>query len=140
MKQALARTDYGRPLDAPRLPPRILIIEDQEREALVLEAILLLSGCYVSRCAGVDEGLWAFWKGNYEAIFMEVCTSEGDGIAGVRRFRSFTSVPIISMTAGDPGRPGRDVLEQALAAGATAAMSKPLNRAKVLDVVHDFVV
>jgi two-component system, OmpR family, response regulator MprA len=108
--------------------PRVLVVEDDEEIALVLQRSLRLEG-YEVRIAGDGESALdqsaAF---NPDLVILDLGLPKLDGIEVARRLRSADDVPILMLTA-------RDALEsrvEGLDSGADDYLVKPFERQELL--------
>jgi two-component system response regulator MprA len=108
--------------------PRVLVVEDDEEIALVLQRSLRLEG-YEVRVAGDGEAALdqsaAF---NPDLVILDLGLPKLDGIEVARRLRSADDVPILMLTA-------RDALEsrvEGLDSGADDYLVKPFERQELL--------
>ena len=108
--------------------PRVLVVEDDEEIALVLQRSLRLEG-YEVRIAGDGEAALdqsaAF---NPDLVILDLGLPKLDGIDVARRLRSADDVPILMLTA-------RDALEsrvEGLDSGADDYLVKPFERQELL--------
>jgi two-component system, OmpR family, response regulator MprA len=108
--------------------PRVLVVEDDEEIALVLQRSLRLEG-YEVRIAGDGEAALdqsaAF---NPDLVILDLGLPKLDGIEVARRLRSADDVPILMLTA-------RDALEsrvEGLDSGADDYLVKPFERQELL--------
>ena len=130
---ALARVDvapYSGPLhmSVTGRDPRVLVVEDDEEIAQVLQRSLRLEG-YEVRVAGDGEAALdqsaAF---NPDLVILDLGLPKLDGMEVARRLRSADDVPILMLTA-------RDALEarvEGLDAGADDYLVKPFERQELL--------
>ena len=130
---ALARLDvapYSGPLhmSVTGRDPRVLVVEDDEEIAQVLQRSLRLEG-YEVRVAGDGEAALdqsaAF---NPDLVILDLGLPKLDGMEVARRLRSADDVPILMLTA-------RDALEarvEGLDAGADDYLVKPFERQELL--------
>jgi two-component system response regulator MprA len=108
--------------------PRVLVVEDDEEIALVLQRSLRLEG-YEVRIAGDGESALdqsaAF---NPDLVILDLGLPKLDGIEVARRLRTTDDVPILMLTA-------RDALEarvEGLDSGADDYLVKPFERQELL--------
>jgi two-component system, OmpR family, response regulator MprA len=108
--------------------PRVLVVEDDEEIAQVLQRSLRLEG-YEVRVAGDGEtALDQSAAFNPDLVILDLGLPELDGMEVARRLRSADDVPILMLTA-------RDALEarvEGLDAGADDYLVKPFERQELL--------
>jgi two-component system, OmpR family, response regulator MprA len=108
--------------------PRVLVVEDDEEIALVLQRSLRLEG-YEVRIAGDGEvALDQAAAFNPDLVILDLGLPKLDGIEVARRLRAADDVPILMLTA-------RDALEsrvEGLDSGADDYLVKPFERQELL--------
>jgi two-component system, OmpR family, response regulator MprA len=108
--------------------PRVLVVEDDEEIALVLQRSLRLEG-YEVRIAGDGEAaLEQAVAFNPDLVILDLGLPKLDGIEVARRLRADDDVPILMLTA-------RDALEsrvEGLDSGADDYLVKPFERQELL--------
>jgi two-component system, OmpR family, response regulator MprA len=109
-------------------PPRVLVVEDDEEIAQVLQRSLRLDG-YEVRLAGDGEAaLDAAATYHPDLVILDLGLPRLDGMEVARRLRATDDVPILMLTA-------RDALEsrvEGLDAGADDYLVKPFERQELL--------
>lgn len=108
---------------------KILVVEDNQTNQLVLTAFLRKDGHEVTIAENGALALSAVQSGSYDLIYMDVSMPVMDGLTATQKIRAlgahYLSLPIIAMTAqamaGDR--------EKCLAAGMNSFISKPVDRA-----------
>ena len=115
-------------MNAPGRDPRVLVVEDDEEIAQVLQRSLRLEG-YEVRVAGDGEtALDQSAAFNPDLVILDLGLPKLDGMEVARRLRSADDVPILMLTA-------RDALEsrvEGLDAGADDYLVKPFERQELL--------
>ena len=120
-----------RDVSGPRL--RVLVVEDNKVNQQVASLMLTKLGHRVDLAANGLEAVTAVQQFPYDVVFMDCQMPELDGYAATERIRRLVGprarVPIVAMTAnamaGDR--------EHCLAVGMDDYMSKPLDRATLID-------
>jgi signal transduction histidine kinase/CheY-like chemotaxis protein len=118
---------------------RILVVEDNPVNQLLMVAILKSAGCHVDVAANGHEAIEAVRSLPYDLIVMDVQMPEMGGIEATQRIRGMggdlATIPIIAATAhalhGDR--------ERFLRAGMTDYVSKPIDRIELLDKISQLV-
>jgi DNA-binding response OmpR family regulator len=109
--------------------PRILIIDDDERLAEMLQSYLGARGLVLEQRADARSGLAALRKGGYDALILDVMLPDMDGFEVCRAVRAIPlSLPILMLT-------GRgDELDRivGLELGADDYLPKPFNPRELL--------
>jgi DNA-binding response OmpR family regulator len=117
-----------RKMNATGRDPRVLVVEDDEEIALVLQRSLRLEG-YEVRIAGDGEvALDQAAAFNPDLVILDLGLPKLDGIEVARRLRAADDVPILMLTA-------RDALEsrvEGLDSGADDYLVKPFERQELL--------
>lgn len=117
---------------------RVLLAEDSESIAILLEAYLKRAGLSVEV---VDDGLKAcerFEAGSYDAVVLDMRMPVLDGYEAARRMRAFEAkrgdrrVPIIALTANLQPEEVRRSLE----AGCTSFLAKPFSKDDLLGLLR----
>jgi DNA-binding response OmpR family regulator len=124
----LAPYSEQRKMNATGRDPRVLVVEDDEEIALVLQRSLRLEG-YEVRIAGDGEAaLEQAGAFNPDLVILDLGLPKLDGIEVARRLRADDDVPILMLTA-------RDALEsrvEGLDSGADDYLVKPFERQELL--------
>ena len=108
---------------------RILVIDDAEHLRTVLQLTLQYQGYQVTTAADGQAGLEAARAGAFDLVFCDIEMPVMNGIEFVKRYRAEVSreTPILMLTAE-----GGELVNQALAAGATSALVKPFEPIRLL--------
>jgi len=112
----------------PHFNARILMVEDNETNSLILEQMLDTLGCTVRQAGNGVEALAALDEESFDAVLMDVQMPVMDGLTATRRIREIESQcgqprrPIIALTAN--ALPGDR--EMCLDAGMDDYLSKPV--------------
>lgn len=114
----------------------ILIVDDSATMRRSIELSLTLSGMKVVTAADGQEALELLQKGlRPDLLLTDIVMPRRDGlslIAEARKLLRFT--PIIALTT----QGGRDLRDQAKAAGATAWMIKPVGGTELSQLLRDY--
>jgi serine phosphatase RsbU (regulator of sigma subunit) len=114
------------------LGPRILICEDEGLTRLRLTAALRADGYQVVGAAADGENAVALARElRPDAILMDVNMPVTDGIEATRRIMAERPVPVVVLTAYSDA----DVIRQALEAGASGYLVKPLRDAQLVPAI-----
>ncbi|OMP66754.1 response regulator transcription factor [Domibacillus epiphyticus] len=107
---------------------RILIVEDEERIARVLELELEHEGYVTNKVFDGLDALSAFRREEYDLILLDIMLPGMDGMAVLRRIRQGSHVPVIMLTAKD------DVIDKVngLDLGANDYVTKPFDMDELL--------
>jgi two-component system, OmpR family, response regulator MprA len=115
-------------MNAPVREPRVLVVEDDEEIAQVLQRSLRLDGYEVRLAADGEAALDAATAYRPDLVILDLGLPRLDGMEVARRLRSVDDVPILMLTA-------RDALEsrvEGLDAGADDYLIKPFERQELL--------
>jgi CheY-like chemotaxis protein len=115
------------------MPAKILVIDDAEHLRSILKVTLEFKGYAVDAAGDGAQGLaWATMN-DYGLIFCDIDMPTMNGIEFTARYRAHPrgKAPVIMLTAE-----GSELIQKALAAGATAAISKPFEPIRVLQEVE----
>jgi signal transduction histidine kinase/ActR/RegA family two-component response regulator len=137
--------DDGRPLgqvDADHAPAsRVLVVEDQPANQLLMLRVLERSGCRVVLAADGEQAVQAFARGTFECVLMDVQMPVKSGLQATReirvleRDRGTPRTPIIAVTAnavvGDR--------EACLAAGMDDYLAKPFAPRQLRDTLAKWI-
>lgn len=80
-------------------PQNVLVVEDEEHLAHMLELELTHQGYRVGKAATGPEGLSMALAGPWDAVILDLMLPELDGLSVCRRIRERSAVPIIILTA-----------------------------------------
>ncbi len=121
--------------------PRILLAEDMEVNALILEQVLSARDYAVDIAANGEEAIALFEKsepGTYAAILMDIRMPKMNGLEATAAIRAIKredakDIPIIALTADtfDEG------IKKALEAGMNAYLTKPVEPDRLLSVLKE---
>jgi two-component system response regulator MprA len=115
-------------MNAPVRDPRVLVVEDDEEIAQVLQRSLRLDGYEVRLAADGEAALDAAAAYRPDLVILDLGLPRLDGMEVARRLRAAGDVPILMLTA-------RDALEarvEGLDAGADDYLIKPFERQELL--------
>jgi len=115
-------------MNAPVRDPRVLVVEDDEEIAQVLQRSLRLDGYEVRLAADGEAALDAAAAYRPDLVILDLGLPRLDGMEVARRLRAADDVPILMLTA-------RDALEarvEGLDAGADDYLIKPFERQELL--------
>ncbi|MCL5271088.1 MAG: response regulator [bacterium] len=113
----------------------ILIIDDAESMVDVLKLTLEFAGHHVTVATNGREGLEKCRIVRFDLIFCDIDMPEMNGLEFTRRFRAEIDpkTPLIILSAEEGG-----LIAQALAAGATTALSKPFEPIRLMKDIEQF--
>ena len=131
-----ASTDEDNPpssLLPPRMRGRVLLVEDNDDDRMLVTRLLERSGLRVEAVASGYLAL-ELEAAEFDVVLMDVELPGMDGLETTQRLREAgATVPIVAVTAAalDGDR------ERCLAAGCTAYVSKPIDRLALLHALND---
>lgn len=115
---------------------RVLVIDDQAFNRLVLRDHLERLGCKVEESADGPSALLLLQARAHHIAFVDLNLPGLDGLALLRRVRherADTAIFLVATTASAT----RGIQEQALAAGADAFLPKPISPQQLAELVHE---
>ena len=119
------------------MTPRILIVEDQEDNRMILRDLLGVAGFEVLEAVNGAEGVQAANRERPDLVLMDVQMPEMDGYEATRRIKddpATAAIPIIVVTSyalsGDE--------EKARSAGCDDYITKPFSPRALLAIVRDW--
>lgn len=110
----------------PRIPARILVIEDHRDTRELLEMLLRTEGYEVTLAADGEDGIAAYRRQQADVVLVDIFMPRKDGIATITELRrDFPDAVIIAMSA-DTSVDRRGALGRAREAGAHLTLRKPI--------------
>ncbi|MCA9649890.1 MAG: response regulator [Myxococcales bacterium] len=133
----------GRRAPGPRSPddeaPRILLVDDDSTNRLVLEDLLSGLGCHVDTAIDGEQALEAVLRQRYDVVLMDGSMPVMDGLRATRAIRehggSLLSLPIIAMTAHAMAEDEQTFLQ----AGCDDYISKPISFDALFELLRRYV-
>jgi DNA-binding response OmpR family regulator len=107
------------------VPPRILVVDDEQAVADLIEVVLVGEGYTVAIARDGAQGLQLARDWNPDLILMDVMLPGVDGGTAIRRLKSDSEtadIPIVAMSAGRTIRRQSEELNEA-----DAVLSKPFD-------------
>jgi CheY-like chemotaxis protein len=115
---------------------RILLVEDSPDNQTLFSIFLSRASATVDIASDGDRGVAMALSGNYDLILMDVQMPVMDGITAVRILRSKgVDLPIIALTA----HAMKEERVRCLEAGYTDFLSKPAQRADLIDLILQYI-
>jgi two-component system KDP operon response regulator KdpE len=116
--------------EAPAAPgsARVLVIEDEADIRRFVRIALESEGHEVAEAAGVQRGLVEAGLRRPDIVILDLGLPDGDGVGFIREFRSWSSAPVLVLSA----RAGESDKVRALDAGADDYLVKPFGSAELL--------
>ena len=122
---------------APSRPLALLLAEDNDVNVLVIDGMLAPLGHRITRAHDGSEALAALREGDFDLVLMDMLMPVVDGLSATRQWRAVEAAegrprtPIVALTANAFDA---DV-QQSLAAGCDAHLTKPLSLAALLQAL-----
>jgi len=136
---SILNDDQAKQMLIPRSGARVLLVEDNAANQLVVMNILERSGLHVDVAGNGKEAVAAASELNYDIILMDISMPEMDGMEATQKIRALPSgvngIPIVALTAH--ALPGDK--KRFLSAGMNDYLTKPVNRAEMLDRIARWV-
>lgn len=110
---------------------RVLIVDDDESDRVVLRTILQRAGHHVIEAGDGDEALEAYGGEGIEVVVTDLQMRNVHGLELITLLRDFTPRPGIIAVSGT----GEDQLDMAQMLGATKTLRKPINPEELLAAV-----
>jgi signal transduction histidine kinase/CheY-like chemotaxis protein/HPt (histidine-containing phosphotransfer) domain-containing protein len=127
-------------IEGPMQPMHILLAEDVEENAIVIQAYLGKTPYSLDVVLDGSEAFKQFLSGKYDLILMDVQMPVMDGYVATRKIRAWEkkhdlpAIPILALTA----HALQDVTNEILKAGCDMHLTKPISKDRLLGVIHYF--
>ena len=118
---------------------RILLAEDSQDNAMLIESYLKASKCTIELAANGEIAFQKYISGIYDIILMDVQMPVRDGYSATRKIRKWegenraTPIPILALTA----HALPEEVRKSLDAGCTAHLTKPIRRATLIAAIDE---
>ena len=118
----------------------ILLVEDVEENRMLIQAFLRQTGCRLEMAVNGSDAVEKFSAGRFDLVLMDIQMPVMDGYTATRRIRAREAAagtgptPIVALTAHAMHDEGERVKE----AGCDLFLTKPIRRARLLEVLHLF--
>jgi DNA-binding response OmpR family regulator len=115
----------------------ILVVEDDEFQQKLIGKLLAGQNVVVQFASTASEAMALMWQRRPNVVLMDVGLPDISGVELTRRIRriaNFSEVQIVMIT----GHSERQIVVESLQAGATDFLVKPLDRARLLDKLRNF--
>jgi CheY-like chemotaxis protein len=118
------------------LPSKVLVVDDDPEIVTFLSTLLELEGIESSVATSAAAALEQLQQGAPDLVLLDIAMPDRDGIDLCKELKSdprTAEVPVFVVSA----RPGKDVVERALAAGAEEFIRKPFENAELISRIRD---
>lgn len=119
------------------MPLRVLVVEDNATNRMLIRAVLQRDGFEVSLAGSAEEASQSLAQQLPDLILMDIHLPGEDGLSLTRRLRAggpTATLPIVAVTA--LAMPGDG--ERVLAAGCTGYITKPIDTRRLAEQVRSF--
>ena len=117
------------------LPSKVLVVDDDPEIVTFLSTLLELEGIESSVATSAAAALEQLQQGRPDLVLLDIAMPDRDGIDLCKELKSdprTAEVPVFVVSA----RPGKDVVERALAAGAEEFIRKPFENAELISRIR----
>src|SRR6266404_7527293 len=114
---------------------RVLVVDDDPEIVTFLSTLLELEGIESSVATSAAAALEQLQQGAPDLVLLDIAMPDRDGIDLCKELKSdprTAEVPVFVVSA----RPGKDVVERALAAGAEEFIRKPFENAELIERIR----
>ena len=119
----------------PGYPSKVLVVDDDPEIVTFLSTLLELEGIESSVATSAAAALEQVQQGPPDLVLLDIAMPDRDGIDLCKELKSdprTAEVPVFVVSA----RPGKDVVERALAAGAEEFIRKPFENAELISRIR----
>jgi len=119
----------------PGYPSKVLVVDDDPEIVTFLSTLLELEGIESSVATSAAAALEQLQQGPPDLVLLDIAMPDRDGIDLCKELKSdprTAEVPVFVVSA----RPGKDVVERALAAGAEEFIRKPFENAELISRIR----
>ncbi len=116
-------------------PSKVLVVDDDPEIVTFLSTLLELEGIESSVATSAAAALEQLQQGRPDLVLLDIAMPDRDGIDLCKELKSdprTAEVPVFVVSA----RPGKDVVERALAAGAEEFIRKPFENAELISRIR----
>lgn len=114
---------------------RLLVVEDNAINLMLLEKMLQRQGHYVDSATGGAEGVEAVANNQYDLVFMDISMPEVDGITALGQIKDRNlaeGVVIVALTA----HAATEDRDRILRSGFDEVLTKPVSQASLADLIY----
>ena len=119
----------------PGPPSKVLVVDDDPEIVTFLSTLVELEGIESSVATSAAAALEQLQQGPPDLVLLDIAMPDRDGIDLCKELKSdprTAEVPVFVVSA----RPGKDVVERALAAGAEEFIRKPFENAELISRIR----
>ena len=119
----------------PGPPSKVLVVDDDPEIVTFLSTLLELEGIESSVATSAAAALEQLQQGRPDLVLLDIAMPDRDGIDLCKELKSdprTAEAPVFVVSA----RPGKDVVERALAAGAEEFIRKPFENAELISRIR----
>jgi CheY-like chemotaxis protein len=116
-------------------PGKVLVVDDDPEIVTFLSTLLELEGIESSVATSAAAALEQLQQGRPDLVLLDIAMPDRDGIdlcKELKRDPRLAEVPVFVVSA----RPGKDVVDRALAAGAEEFIRKPFENAELISRIR----
>jgi CheY-like chemotaxis protein len=116
-------------------PGKVLVVDDDPEIVTFLSTLLELEGIESSVATSAAAALEQLEQGRPDLVLLDIAMPDRDGIDLCKELKSdprLAEVPVFVVSA----RPGKDVVDRALAAGAEEFIRKPFENAELISRIR----
>ena len=114
----------------------VLVIEDHDGVAEVIEKVLLHDGHRVLRARDGEEGVSVFNRHRFDLVITDILMPVQEGLGTIRTLLGQQpDLKVIAVSGGGQWR-GTDFLSEARASGAIATLEKPFRPRELLELLR----
>jgi len=116
-------------------PRRLLVVEDNEINLMLLEKMLQRQGHHVDCATGGAEGVEALANNQYDLVFMDISMPEVDGITALGQIKDRNlaeGVVIVALTA----HAATEDRDRILRSGFNEVLTKPVSQVSLADIIY----
>jgi CheY-like chemotaxis protein len=116
-------------------PSKVLVVDDDPEIVTFLSTLLELEGIESSVATSAAAALEQLQQGRPDLVLLDIAMPDRDGIDLCKALKSdprLAEVPVFVVSA----RPGKDIVDRALAAGAEEFIRKPFENAELISRIR----
>ena len=110
---------------------KILVVEDHQDTAVVMQHMLTAAGYSVSRAVSVASAIEAVGREKFDVIIIDIGLPDGDGISLLQAVRKLSDASAIALT----GYGMREDIERCYAGGFSKHLTKPVTLDTLVETI-----